>query len=145
MVYNEEETNLFFTNEDYALVHCVSEDCQMDQGIAKEFQKRFKLKSDVRINNKGVGTACIFNYIGEDEVRIIFNLVTKEQYYGKPTYHTLRLSLEDMKNQCLKNNIKKLAMPKIASDLDKLYWGRIKEIIKETFDKTKIEILICYR
>ena len=50
-----------------------------------------------------------------------------------------------MRDEAIKNNITKIAMPRIASGLDKLNWLNIKNIIFEIFGDTDIEILICYK
>ena len=49
-----------------------------------------------------------------------------------------------MKNQIEAENITKLAMPKIASCLDQKNWVKIREMIKDVFKDTDIEIVICY-
>ena len=44
MTINEEKGNLFDLPSEYALVHCISEDCALGAGIAVEFQRRFKIR-----------------------------------------------------------------------------------------------------
>lgn len=44
MTINEEKGNLFDLPEEYALAHCISEDCALGAGIAVEFQRRFKIR-----------------------------------------------------------------------------------------------------
>jgi O-acetyl-ADP-ribose deacetylase (regulator of RNase III) len=73
----------------------------------------------------------------------VFNLITKGRYYGKPTYQTIEKTIIEMKNICADNNIKYLAMPKIGCGLDRLSWGKVREIIKEQFKDIDIEILVC--
>ena len=53
------------------------------------------------------------------------NLITKERYFHKPTIITMRHALEKMKQICLENNIKKIAMPVIGCGLDRLNWNEI--------------------
>jgi len=71
----------------------------------------------------------------------VFNLVTKHYYYDKPTYRTLRESLVDMKRK-LPNDCN-LNMPCIGSGLDKLDWNEVRDIIKEVFSDTDVNITIC--
>lgn len=40
--------------------------------------------------------------------------------------------------------VKYLAMPKIGCGLDRLQWGKVKEIICEVFKDMDVEILVCY-
>jgi len=127
--------NLFDVGSDYYLAHCVSYDFALGAGIAKEFEARFGLRSKLK------KCSCYGRYaILIDHV---FNLVTKDCYWHKPTYFALRQALEDMKRQCASLNIKKIAMPKIGCGLDRLSWSQVSKIIQEVFDDTDIEILIC--
>src|SRR3712207_7334357 len=47
------------------------------------------------------------------------NLITKGKYYGKPTYLSFSIMLEELKSQVVENNIKYLAIPKIGCGLDR--------------------------
>ena len=49
-----------------------------------------------------------------------------------------------MRDYCIKYNIHYLAMPKIGCGLDKLQWGKVREIIKEEFKDVDIQIEIRY-
>src|SRR3712207_8532871 len=55
------------------------------------------------------------------------NLITKGKYYGKPTYLSFSIMLEELKSQVVENNIKYLAIPKIGCGLDRLSWGRVRD------------------
>ncbi|WP_435171849.1 hypothetical protein [Paenibacillus glycanilyticus] len=49
-----------------------------------------------------------------------------------------------MKELCLAEGITKLAMPQIGCGLDKLQWGKVREIITEVFEHTEVEIIVCH-
>lgn len=138
MIYDEITCDLFAVDSDYFLAHCISADAKMGAGIAVEFKRRFNLiqlqKEAAQIPLK-VGS-CVM-------VGRTLNLVTKQVYWGKPTYETFRMAIEDMKELALKHDIKKIAMPTIGAGLDKLNWTKNREIIKEVFADTVIEILVC--
>lgn len=140
MKYDEVKQDLFTVSEDYYLAHCISSDYALSAGIAKEFNKKydmsFKLNYNYPITDANISKALL--------VDNVFNLVTKQRYYHKPTYISLLDSLVDVREQCEKLNIKKLAMPKIASSLDGLDWEQVKVIIEDVFKDTDIEILVCY-
>ena len=94
----------------------------------------------------------IFNSIGLENVEKIpvlidnvFNLVTKDKYWNKPTYSTLQGALEDMRNQIQVLQVKKLAMPCIGSGLDRLEWVKVRRMIKEIFNNVDIEIVVCIK
>ena len=147
MIYKEEVKDLFTVPEDYYLAHCISADFGMGKGIVVEFNKRFDMKRKLQLKypdyinqytHKRIGGDCLL----EDR---ILNLITKERYFHKPTIITMRLALEKMKQICLENNIKKIAMPVIGCGLDRLNWADVSEQIKSVFTDTDIEILVCKR
>lgn len=137
----EKKMNLFDADDKYYFAHCISSDAALGAGIAKEFQKRFRLRDKIIAKIKeyplGYYPKCIL--IGK-----VFNLVTKKYYYNKPTYNSLKLSLQEMNIYCISKSIKYLAIPKLGCGLDKLQWGKVREIIQEVFVDTDIEILVCY-
>jgi len=139
MILREENGNLFEVDEKYYLAHCVSSDVEMGQGIALDFNKNFKLKNKLFSYDEEIRECptCI-------KVDRVFNLITKAKYWNKPTYESLRGSLEVMRDTIIKDNIKYLAMPKIGCGLDRLQWGLVREIIKDIFKDIEIEILVMH-
>jgi hypothetical protein len=134
-----ENRDLFTVPQGYYLAHCISADFALGAGIAKTFDKtynmRFKLFRDYDM----------YEYKGGDSLPVdnVFNLVTKPRHFHKPTYDSLRESLEVMKDIMEDCMITKLAMPKIASGLDRLEWAKVYDIICEVFEDTDTEIIIC--
>ena len=144
MIYKEEKRDLFTVPEEYYLAHCISADFGMGKGIVVEFNKKFNMKTILQnkypnfVNDyhhyKWGGMALI-------EGRVI-NLITKERYWHKPTYQTMREALNIARLR-LPTDCKKIAMPIIGCGLDRLQWDKVSEIIKEVFENTDIEILVC--
>lgn len=151
MKYSEEKRDLFSVTDDYFLAHCISADFGMGKGIVVEFNKRFDLKN--KLKKKYSSFVDKWDYcepISDNTAFCIlesrvFNLITKRNYWLKPTYGTLRTSLELMKDIALDKNITKIAMPVIGCGLDRLQWNKVSEIIKDVFKDTDIEILVCRR
>ena len=145
MKYNEQKGDLFKMDDKYALAHCVSADFEMGAGIAVLFDKNFRCMKDKcrdMMSMACMSFPCIVPYaIGEN---LIFNMVTKKNYWGKPTYITITKCIEEMAMLCRENNIKYLALPKIGCGLDRLQWAKVKEIIKENFKDLDIEIEVRY-
>ena len=143
MNIKEVQQDLFTVPQGYYLAHCISGDYALGAGIAKAFDAnynmRFKLHRDFAIPEgekfANVGRALL--------VDNVFNLVTKQRCFHKPTYDTLYQTLEDMREQCENFNIDKLAMPLIGCGLDQLEWDKVKDVIEDVFGDTDIEILIC--
>ena len=109
MIYTEKIADLFQMPDDYYLAHCISADFGMGRGIVVEFNKRFNMKQKLQAkfpdyvnewHKKKYCGGCIL-------VNKVFNLITKERYFHKPTYDSMRQALNNMKNICESNNIKK--------------------------------------
>lgn len=146
MKLNEQKGNLFNLDDKYSLAHCISLDCAMGAGIAVEFDKRFYgmktwLKKIIKANGYNYPIAIPAFKDGKLKV---FNLVTKEKYWDKPTYDTITKCIEQMAEYCERHNIKYLAMPKIGCGLDRLSWVKVREIIKDRFECLDIEIEVRY-
>lgn len=124
-------------------VHCISADFALGAGIAKTFADEHNVRNALynkyyrdAWDNKGY---ALFTYTDI----MVMNLVTKEKYYNKPTYKTLKESLEHLKNQLLDSPIlleKILIMPKIGCGLDRLEWNKVKDIIEEVFKDINVSI-----
>ena len=147
MIYKEEKRDLFSVPDDYYLAHCISADFALGKGIAVEFDKRFDMRQKLQVRfpyyldywrESGIIADCII------EGKVI-NLITKERYYHKPTYGSIKDALSDMKIYCILCDIHKIAMPKIGCGLDRLEWSKVSEIIKEVFKDTDVEILVCVK
>lgn len=139
MIIINEKRDLFTMPHGYYLAHCISSDFALGAGIAKTFDstynmrfKLFKLYPD-------------YDYRGGEALLIdnVFNLVTKQNYWHKPTYETVKDALESMKEHLEFIGGNKLAIPHIASGLDRLEWSKVYEIICEVFKDMDIEIVIC--
>ena len=151
MTFNEVKGDLFTAPPEHALCHCVSSDVEMGAGIAKTFRDigvRDELKKFYALNGTpnwwGRGFA-VFTNCGKEFERHpkgVFNLVTKKRYYDKPTLHTVYDALLDAKCQMEFLKVNKLAMPRIGCGLDKLQWVFVKEIIKDVFKDTDVDILV---
>lgn len=142
MRYKEQKRDLFSTDSDYYLAHCISADFGMGKGIVVEFNKRFDMKNKLKqLYPNYLQTWTNGDCLKEGKV---FNLITKERYYSKPILATLKNALIKMKEICLKENITKIAMPKIGCGLDQLNWNDVKRLLFETFEDTDIEIFVCY-
>lgn len=151
MTYSEEKMNLFDVSDEYALAHCISADLKMGAGIAVEFNKRFDMRNKLI---EAYGDKILWSYINNEisnnitgtavKYENVINLITKERYWHKPTYHSIRCALQHAKCLCIQDSVHKIAMPKIGCGLDKLEWNKVREIIQEVFEHTSIEIKVCY-
>jgi hypothetical protein len=118
--------NLFDAPDDYQLAHCISADAKMGAGIAVQFVKHYPYLTNLRIGDKLPVGICI--HVGR-----VLNLITKQNYWDKPTIITMNKALWDMKLYCDRHGITKIAMPRIGSGLDKLPWYQVEELLKLIF------------
>ena len=143
MNFKEETRDLFTVPQGYYLAHCISGDYSLGAGIAAQFVDVYNMRYKLH-RNYPIPDGEKFANVGEALlIDNVFNLVTKDRVYHKPTYDTLIKTLEDMKEQCENLDIDKIAIPRIGCGLDGLSWYMVEEIIKEVFEDTDMEILIC--
>lgn len=94
--------------------------------------------SELKSQNAQVGGVAVL----ARQDRFVYYLITKEHYYDKPTYQTLRQSLEAMRNHVLVNDVQHLAMPKIGCGLDGLQWPKVKDLLDEVFADVDVQITV---
>ncbi|TMW43380.1 hypothetical protein DOY81_011540 [Sarcophaga bullata] len=130
--------DLFSADDSYSMAHCVAADMKMGKGIAVKFRNKFGRIHILQQQNVKPGGVAFLT----DKNRFIYNLVTKQNSWGKPTYQLMHSSLSSMREHMLKHNVTKLAMPKIGCGLDGLAWPKVKDIIKEIFYNDVVTIVI---
>lgn len=145
MKYYEEKRDLFSVDKDYFLAHCISADFGMGAGIVVLFNRRFDMKQRLKHKYPNYLKKWQTENLNGDCIVVdrVFNLITKERVYNKPTYESLENALLKCKRYAVANNITKIAMPLIGCGLDQLKWECVSEIVKKTFADTDIEILVC--
>jgi len=141
MILVEKKGDLFSCPPTDSLAHCISEDCRMGKGIAIKFKENFggvdELKKQVADGAKTGHVAIL-----EKEDRFVYYLITKKRAFDKPTYQTLRPSLEAMRQHALDNNVRRISMPRIGCGLDGLAWGFVKGMLESVFENTNIDITV---
>ena len=147
MIYKEEIRDLFTVDDSYYLMQCISADFAMGAGIATEFNKRFNTRTELMGRFKGDSISLWDNGIHGYNIfqGRVLNLITKRNYWEKPTYDTLRNALNQAKTCCQIHHINKIALPTIGCGLDKLQWEKVSEILQEVFADVDIELLVCRR
>ncbi|TSM04876.1 O-acetyl-ADP-ribose deacetylase 1 [Bagarius yarrelli] len=130
--------DLFSCPSTDSLAHCISMDCKMGAGIAVKFKKNFRGVKELLAQQKQPGECAVLQR-GD---RFVYYLITKEKYNHKPTYKTLRQSLEAMKSHCLENGVTRLSIPRIGCGLDRLSWEKVSAILEKVFHNTGIVITV---
>ena len=132
-VFSAEDEGVFFA-------HCISADFALGAGIAVEFNRRFDMRNKLRKrfpNGAPSNSCCI-------KIDNVLNLVTKKQYWEKPTEQSLGISLMAMAKLCRHHGVKNIAMPRIGCGIDGLQWERVREIISKVFANDDISITVFY-
>jgi hypothetical protein len=146
MNVTEVSGTVFDADNSFAVAHCVSVDCAMGVTysgklipcIALTLRELYPDIPEFCLSkNPKLGDAILY----ESDIKI-FNLFTKFEYFRKPSYQTLEDSLHSMKEIALDKGITKIAMPRIGTGLDLLYWPNVKFSIMRVFGESDIEIKI---
>ncbi|KAH8364057.1 hypothetical protein KR084_002024, partial [Drosophila pseudotakahashii] len=132
---SEVDGDLFSAPKTYSLAHCVGADLAMGAGIAVQFKKVYGKVDELRAQNASSGEVAVL----KDDQRYIYYLVTKPQSWGKPTYESLQASLEQMREHMRKNNVDKLAIPKIGCGIDGLEWEKVSGVLEYVFGQEPLE------
>lgn len=136
MNYKEIEGNLFDAPQGFCLAHCIAGDFGMGAGIATQFNEKFNMRSRLKdIYESVTAPDCI-------KIDNVYNLITKNLSYKRPTYDNFTESLRIMKEEIVKDGVKFLAMPQIGCGLDGLNWSIVRAIIKDIFEDTDVNIVI---
>ncbi|KAL4084023.1 hypothetical protein QTP88_029339 [Uroleucon formosanum] len=78
-------------------------------------------------------------------LRYILNLITKEKCWQNPTLIYMYESLLNLRRFCQEVEIKKLAMPRIGSGLDRLDESTVIQMIKYIFENSGISIQVIFQ
>ena len=71
-----------------------------------------------------------------------YHLVTKKRFFQKPTYDSLRQSLEAMTRHANKQKVTQISMPKAGCGLDRLEWYKVERLIREICAQSKLTIIV---
>ena len=144
---NHEEQSIF--NSSMAIVDTISKDCAMSKSFALMLCKQFPdlrepCKWQVEVNDRHGNTINqnVLQYIAASLGHQIFSLITKEKYNSKPTIESLTTALFELRNILLMQNIRCIAMPKIACGLDKMNWSEISALLYNVFISSGIKIYV---
>ena len=144
---NHEEHSIF--NSSKAIVHTVSKDCAMSKSFALILCKKFPdmrqhCKWQVEVNDRDGNTANqnVLQYIAPSLGHQIFSLITKQKYNTKPTIESITTALFELRNTLLMQNIRCIAMPKIACGLHNMDWSEISVLLYNVINSSGTKIYV---
>lgn len=120
------------------IVHCVSSDYVLGAGIAKEIERRYQVRTPLKIHGRGVYPDCLV-------VNNIINMVTKDKCWNKPRIEDFDMALRMVSSYCVANGITQLIMPRIGCGLDKLNWSTNKELINKYLVDVGINVRVYWQ
>ena len=135
--YKEIEGDLFSSKG--CLAHCVSADFHMGVGVAKQVKTRYPTTYPKDVNHK---RQPVFAQWIEGERRYVYHLVTKQRYFEKPTYESVKTSLQQMRTHAEWSGVHRISMPRMGCGLDKLNWSEIRSLIKDVFKGSHVAITV---
>ena len=135
--YEEIEGDLFSSKD--CLAHCVSADFHLGTGIARQVKTRYPTTypKDIDHNKQPLFAQWI-----EQERRYVYHLVTKQRYFEKPTYESVKTSLQQMRIHAEWSGVKRISLPRIDCGLDQLNWSEIRSLIKDVFKRSLVAITV---
>lgn len=134
-----------FSAKSIAYMQCISADIACGKGIAVAFNQHFNTKNKLKTK---YGNQMLAHWdTGNLGFAVleppVINLITKRRYFDKPTEQSLRNALHDAVRLCKEYDIHEIAMPYIASGLDRMNWQtQVKPIIASEFQETDIIITV---
>ena len=135
--YQEVIGNVFDSKD--SIAHCASADFKMSAAIARHFKHNFPTRypSDLEHSH----TPLWPQWLPETR-RYLYHLVTKQKYFNKPTYSTLRASSVRMRSHAENNSFSRISMLCIGTGLEQLDWDKVKLLIQETFPTSPVQVVV---
>lgn len=140
MRYRKVNGDLFNTRNRFALAHCIGRDLLLGAGIALQFRRKFPDMIKYLNEHKPDNYPSVIEWTGE---RHVYNLVTKDSSYGKPTREDFEAALYQLKELIVRDNVEALAIPLIGSYRDRLDWNITEQFILKLFSDTDLDIVVC--
>ena len=130
---------MFLTPKDsFAL--CISADCKMCAGIARHFKRKFPTKYPSDLDHSC--TPQWPQWLPQTR-RFLYHSVTKQKYFNKPTYSTLRAFLDRIRTHAENSRNSRISMPCFGTGLDQSDWDEVKLLIQETFCTSPVQVVVC--
>ena len=96
------------------IAHCVFSDFVMGKRLASALACSYpELQQKRKGSLNPFPSGSLVTYFDQQHQCFIYNLVTKRQFFQKPTYGTFELNLEALKQHLKWNKIRELAIPKL--------------------------------
>jgi hypothetical protein len=130
-------------------MHFVSADLRRSKGVALRLAEVFG-PVDLR-----KGGECVVGLVKMQRLEMkgghvthLLNLITKRKYFHKPAANPERFlsdivtALRNLRDYCDKMRIRRLALPRVGSNLDRVNWRWTQRKLLEVFEDLDIELIV---
>lgn len=144
-MFEEHEGNVWDALETAgcALAHAVSADLAMGRGFALDVRRIFGDVTTLKAQKPTVGGIVSYtkSYKGGDHM--IYHLVTKPVFFGKPSTQTIEQALVSLKRALHRDGITNVVMPRIGCGLDRMEWKTVRGMLVRLFgDDDKVTVRV---
>jgi O-acetyl-ADP-ribose deacetylase (regulator of RNase III) len=118
----------------------------MGAGIAVEFKRRFPRMFDeyrLRCADGRFGLGDVF--VWSEGERTVYNLGTQEHWRKKAQLPALTRAVGRMVSLAEKSGIDRVALPRIGAGLGGLDWPKVRTVLKDAGDSTRVELVVFER
>jgi O-acetyl-ADP-ribose deacetylase (regulator of RNase III) len=135
-----------------AIAHGIAPFDHFENGLALSLREEWpSMAKDFRhychLSNPKPGTAWIWSGVGGKR---IINLLTQEPstgekhsgHPGKATFSNVNHALKELAEMVKKENIKSVALPKLASGVGGLVWSDVKDLISKHLEDCGAEVFL---
>jgi hypothetical protein len=113
----------------------------MGAGAARSIAEKYPYIRGIKPSS--VGTCCL--YINVASNRRIFNLVTKQYFYEKPTTEYFERALMQLKQKIIDSKIRYLNITKLGCGRDMLDWDSfVLPLLQKVFKNCFVELHVYY-
>ena len=116
------------------MAHCVSSDFGRAKGLASAVACSYTELQQVRkLSFTLFSPGAFVTYFDQQHQRFSYNLLTKKQFFQKPTYEALEPNLQALKQHLTRQKIPERAIPKLGCGYDQLHWPTFFPILFKFF------------
>lgn len=130
--------SIFDVPQGWELVGAFSADKQYTAGLPAAFNKAFNLNKKLEHTEDWCFKPGVCYGVSNLNM-----LIVKDSAYDAPNKISLADALFDLQIDVEEHRTSKLAMPKICTGKNGFEWDEVLELIKNAFDDTDVEIMVC--
>ena len=113
--------------------------CLLSKGIAKNFVSKFPVLKSLKQQTLLLGTAVPVRMSG----KFVYNLITKCNFWSKPTLSNLKSSLQSLHLHAKHNSVQEISVPRLGGGLDGLDFDKdVRPLLLDEFSRSTVQVYI---